>query len=267
MSTNWVGRGTTNTQAGSQQVVTADIVRYVNKVPDDSGGWLKIRKEPYTEGSKAEFEFLYKYTKLMLLYQKGGRTYFKVVDSHRKGLTASLADENATSYLGKTAPKQTGVELVVTYGQYDRNWKSVPRQQTLKQQLATVTINGVTAQAAMNSVWKEDGPVWKNYYPIEPGTYKILLPDSPHKKSSTIFYQPFAKKLINHQVWLPIEFGDNSRFVHVGHLSDGCTTIVDLDSWDAVYEQLISHRASDGISVGTMVVKGKRERVLEEPPR
>lgn len=108
----------------------------------------------------------------------------------------------------------------------------------------------------MNSVWRT------GYYPLPAGQYKILLPDAPHEKSMTHYYRPYARggSLIYDQVWFPIEFGDNSRFVHVGNLSDGCATVVDLHLWSAVCSALISHRSADGKSVGTLVIKGKPER-------
>jgi hypothetical protein len=253
MTTNWSAQGTSNTQPGSQQVVNVDVVFYVNKVSTD--GWLRVVT---VDGQD---QYLHKYVKVMLLYSIKERTYFKIIDGHHKGVHASMKDANFSEYMGKTAPKKKAAELVISYGKYDENWISLPRGgQTLKQQLATVTINGVQATATMNSVWKEDEG-WNNYYPIEPGTYSILLPDAPHKKGATSFYRKAEPSLVSDQVWFPIKFGDNSRFVHVGHLSDGCTTITDIDKWAAIHEELISHRADDGVSVGKMVVKGKRARV------
>jgi hypothetical protein len=253
MTTNWSGQGTANTQPGSVQAVNIDAIWYVNKV--DTSGWLRVLSDAGKD------EYLYKYTKVMQIGRKAGRTYFKILDGHSNGITASMKDANAAEYLGKIAPKKKAAMLTVTYGKYDDNWISLPRGgQTLKQQFATVTINGVSANATMNSVWKED-PEWSNYYPIEAGAYDILLPDAPHKKGATSFYRKAEPKLVNDQVWFPIKFGDNSRFVHVGHLSDGCTTITDIDKWAAIHEELISHRAKDGVSVGKMIVSGTPKRV------
>lgn len=49
--------------------------------------------------------------------------------------------------------------------------------------------------------------------------------------------------------------------MHVGNLSDGCTTVIDLARWADIHEALISHRSSDGNSVGKLIVKGRPERV------
>ncbi len=62
-------------------------------------------------------------------------------------------------------------------------------------------------------------------------------------------------------MWFPIKYGNNSRYVHVGNVSDGCTTVLSLDKWAAIQEALISHRGPDG-SVGIMVVKGEPERKI-----
>ncbi len=61
-------------------------------------------------------------------------------------------------------------------------------------------------------------------------------------------------------MWFPIEYGDNSRYVHVGNVSDGCATVLDLAKWADVHEALISHRALDGVSVATLTVQGNPER-------
>ena len=76
----------------------------------------------------------------------------------------------------------------------------------------------------------------------------------------TRFYRTVAPALKYDQVWFPIRFGDNSRFVHVGNVSDGCTTVLTLNKWADIYEALISHRGPDGLSVAHMVVTGTPER-------
>lgn len=61
------------------------------------------------------------------------------------------------------------------------------------------------------------------------------------------------------QVWFPINYSDNSRYVHVGNVSEGCVTVLDLAKWAAIHEALISHRTIDGRSVGQLVVTGTPE--------
>ncbi|MBO3706666.1 MAG: hypothetical protein J5X21_09690, partial [Candidatus Accumulibacter sp.] len=90
---------------------------------------------------------------------------------------------------------------------------------------------------------------------------RILLPDVPHKAEYTRFYRQSEPALIHDQVWFPIRFEDNSRYVHVGNVSEGCVTVLNLTTWSQVHELLISHRVDAGsVAVGTMVVTGKPAR-------
>jgi hypothetical protein len=78
--------------------------------------------------------------------------------------------------------------------------------------------------------------------------------------SKTLSISARMSMLFSVCLWFPIVYGNNSRYVHVGNLSDGCTTVVDLALWGEVFEALISHRGKDGQSVGVLVVEGKPAR-------
>lgn len=45
-------------------------------------------------------------------------------------------------------------------------------------------------------------------------------------------------------VWFPVEYAANynSSFVHVGHLSEGCVTVYQIQKWNSVYLYLIKNR-------------------------
>jgi hypothetical protein len=167
----------------------------------------------------------------------------------------SLGDANATEYLGGKAPIRKPAEIVVTYGKYVEKWISVTRNnQEINQQMATLVVGGTTALVAMNSVWSQ------SFMPLPAGVYTVPVPDAPHDKDYTRLYRGAEPSLKYDQVWFPIQFGDNSRFVHVGNLSDGCTTVLDLAKWADVHEELISHRSADGLSVATLTINGTPER-------
>jgi hypothetical protein len=223
-------------------------VRYVNEVSED--GWILA-----LEGaSKIP---LCKYTKVALGEAKNGRTAFTVLDGAHTGKSLSMSEKNATQYLGTTAPKNKIVDVVVTYGKYEDGWVSNARHgQQIDQQWATLTVDGISVKATMNSIW---GPP-NNFYPIPPGEYMILVPSFPHNGNMTRFYRSSEPSLNFDQVWFPIDFGDRSRFVHMGNVSEGCTTVVDLAKWVDVHEKLISHRSADKKYVGKLIVKGKPER-------
>jgi hypothetical protein len=66
--------------------------------------------------------------------------------------------------------------------------------------------------------------------------------------------------MIGNDVWFPIGLSgaptNSSRYIHVGHLSEGCVTVHDLPKWSALYTYLISHRipGSTGKQVGWLKV-------------
>jgi len=49
----------------------------------------------------------------------------------------------------------------------------------------------------------------------------------------------------------------SSRYIHVGHLSEGCVTVHQLEKWSALYEFLISHRVANsaGKRIGSLEVR------------
>jgi hypothetical protein len=222
-------------------------VLYVNKVASD--GWLLARLDT----SKLRVP-LAKYTQVELIESRLARTSFKVIDGAAHGKVLSLSDANAREYLGSRPPVLSPAEVTVTYGKYVEDWASVARGQTFKQQMATLDVAGISVQVSMNTVW--DG----KFTPLPAGDYKVLLPDAPHNQNMTRYYRDTEPSLQFDQVWFPIDYGDKSRYVHVGNVSEGCVTVLGLARWADVHETLISHRAPDGKCVAVLTVKGKPER-------
>ena len=150
---------------------------------------------------------------------------------------------------------QALARIVVTYGKYVQGWVSEARGgQKLDQQMAMLEVAGIRVEVTMNSVW--DGV----YTPMPMGEYAVLVPDAPHRQDMTRFYRRVAPGVRFDQVWFPIKYRDNSRFVHVGNLSEGCTTVLDLARWPDIHEALVSHRSADGTSVAKLIVRGTPER-------
>ena len=234
-------------EAGTASPATIPPVqfRYVNLVDDT--GWIRIL------GESGQSVYLFEYTKLKLAGSSAGRTQFEVMDGPLKSVKGSLSDANARIYLGSRAPIQTGAVLNVTYGKPDPKWFSAARGQTLNQQLATGAIAGAHVDISLNSVWvpqPDSSGRMLTYSAIPKGKYKIRLPDVAHKADMTDFYRRVAPTLKYDQVWFPIEFGDRSRYVHVGNLSEGCVTVPSLEKWALVYKALISHRVPGTDYVG-----------------
>jgi hypothetical protein len=215
-----------------------------------SDGWLQAQ----VEGTQQRVS-LPKYTQVSLVDTPHGRVVFRVEDGHQKGRRVSLSEAHTREYLGSKPPVNGLAHATVTYGKYVEHWISVARGgQAIDQQMATLTIDALSVQVTMNSVWNG------RYTPIPAGDYKVLLPDAPHNANMTRFYRRTEPRLQCDQVWFPIQLGDNSRFIHVGNVSEGCTTVLDLARWRDVHEALISHRGSDGLSVATLAVRGTPER-------
>ena len=214
----------------------------------DSTGWLSVR---LTKSNS--LAALCEYTSVDILREAGGRTYFTINDGYiAVGEEASLGTANAMKYLSPTGPGGAA-QLSVKYVGAPVEENS-PFKGKLKQQWADMTFNGQTARITLNSVWNG------SFTPIPPGTHSIMAPDYSHAAISTQGYVAATPGMVGNDVWFPISVNggevNSSRYVHVGHLSDGCVTVHELAKWTAVYEYLISHRVSGsrGRRVGVLTV-------------
>jgi hypothetical protein len=222
-------------------------IKYTRR-PDNSG-WLSVRLT-----STGQLTALCEYTQVDVTREAGGRTYFKIVDGYVSvAEEASLTSPNAARYLSAAGPSGIA-SLEVTYRgtpiEVDSRYKG-----RLTQQWAELSFNGQTARVTLNSVW---GGV---YSPIAAGTHAILAPDYSHAAISTAGYAAATPGMVGNDVWFPIGVGgsmqNSSRYIHVGHLSEGCVTVYQLEQWTALYNYLISHRVpgTAGRRVGSLVVR------------
>lgn len=215
----------------------------------DNSGWLSVRLT-----RTGQLSALCEYTQVDVTREAGGRTYFKIVDGYISvGEEASLTSSNAARYLSATGPS-SAASLVVTYT--GAPVEEVSRfKGRLTQQWAELSFNGQTARVTLNSVWGGA------YSPIAPGTQAILAPDYSHATISTAGYAAATPGMFGNDVWFPIGLGgslqNSSRYIHVGHLSEGCVTVYQLEQWTVLYSYLISHRVrgSAGRRVGSLVVR------------
>lgn len=225
---------------------TVGKIYYVNQVP--VSGWLSVALK-----SNGDWVPLLEYTKIRITEVANHRVYFQVMDGGQRGNIASLGADNARKHLGSTPPSQTGARVIVRYGAIE-NMYSIAKGDTYPQQTGTLTVDGVSAAVTLNTDLG-DITIRNGFTPIAPGIYRILVPPNPHDKSMTEFYRTHIEpSLKSDQVWFPIEFGDNSRFIHLGNISEGCVTVMDLNKWNAVYKALISQRTPDGRYVGQLTV-------------
>ncbi|BDB24005.1 hypothetical protein CTP10_R13500 [Cupriavidus sp. P-10] len=226
---------TTNSRDGSRHAVIVET-RYV-KLDENTYGWLRIA---LADGG---FDFLCEYTKVTMVKTENGRTHFKVADgwSASVGKTASLSEENAAKHLVKSAPANRMETVRIKYG--PRKEEVSPFKGRLLQQWATLNVRGQAIRVTLNSLWNGA------FFPIPQGIHRIMAPDTSHANISTRGYRDsFPGRIKANDVWFPIELdgkiGNSSRYVHIGHLSEGCVTVYDIERWNIVYDFLISNRLS-----------------------
>jgi hypothetical protein len=237
----------TTNQHERTHTATVDT-RYV-RLPEDTDGWLKIKLSP----SQKEVSIC-EYTKVTMVKSEGGRTYFMVADGLSSvGLTASLSDENAKRLLLKTPPSAAIVTVKVKYGV--REEEHSPFKGPLLQQWGTLNVSRQPITVTLNSVWTGE------FSPMPVGIHRIMAPDYSHAKTSTRGYRnAYPGKIKGNDAWFPIELagttGNSTRYVHIGHLSEGCVTVHQIERWNVVYDFLISHRLpnTDGKYVALLEV-------------
>ena len=222
-------------------------IKYTRRA--DNSGWLTVKLN-----KTGALTALCEYTQIDVLRSANQRTYFNIMDGYvSPGEEASLTDANAARYLVATGPLGHASLLVVYQGAPAEEVSKFKGK--LKQQWAKLTFDGRTALVTLNSDWSG------RYSPIPPGTHTILAPDYSHKVISTSGYVAATPGMIGNDVWFPIGINgsmqNSSRYIHVGHLSDGCVTVHELEKWTVLYNYLISHRmlGSAGKKVGQLMVK------------
>ena len=225
-------------------------IKYTRR-PDDSG-WLGVLLS-----ASSSLGFLCEYTKVEMLKETVDRAFFRIADgnSDHVGKEASLKKENADKFLADIPPSGPATLQVCYAGPPSE--ESSPFKGSLTQQWAKAEFNGKQAVVTLNSVW--DG----TFTPIATGAHKIMAPDNSHANISTRGYRSATDRLRCTDVWFPIQLkggvGNSGRYVHVGHLSEGCVTVHELKMWNDIYDYLISRRipGPGGRFVGDLIVRKK----------
>lgn len=216
----------------------------------DETGWLRI----LLSGTNKE-GYLCEYTRVEPVRESGGRSFFQVADGNSDfvGKEASLRQENAAKYLVDQGPGGAATVYVRYVG--EPTDEVSPFQGKRRQQWANASFNGVTARITLNSIWDE------YYTPIPRGTHTIAAPDHSHADVSTAGYRAATQGLRCTDTWFPIilagSTGFSTRYIHAGHLSEGCVTFYELTKWNQIYDYLIARRVpnSKGKSIGSLIVQ------------
>lgn len=244
----------TSQQDSSPHRVVANI-RYVK--PDESG-WLWVRiedpagiKEAQSALANQEKYFLCENTKLMTL-EEGDRVIYKVLDGFNKGMKVSLAASNVDKHAVKQGPKVSdeGCLITVEYTGEKIEINSIAKGRAFSQALGLLRYDNINVNISFLTE-----AVDPTFTILPEGNYKILAPINAHKLTYTQPYKDSEPSLNFHQVWFAIEYEDNSRFIHVGAISEGCITVLELNKWNNLYRHLISHRNKSGAHVGVLHVK------------
>lgn len=231
----------TTTTSSTPQTITVGKTAYINKVADT--GWIDV-----ILSSSKDRVSLYLYTKLTILKFEKSRCYFKIEEGHYKNQTASMGEANAKIYIGKNAPQQSPALITATKAKRGIVY-SVAKNRNLTQQVTSFTAGSVSGSSTLNTA--EAGA---QFTALPKGRYEIMVPDVPHTPSYTRGYRDLDARLKYDQVWFPIKYGNNTRYVHVGNVSEGCFTVMDLDKFTLLHNYLLSHRDKNNTIVGYLEI-------------
>ena len=215
------------TTTNKDSVVKIVLYYYVDKIGNN--GWLDFLYENVRVS-------LPQHTKLQILKEEGAYTLFKVMNGNAqilingkniflKGKAVRLSTKNIDKLTTKKPYIANGASLILTYS---NNFQSK----------ANLIFNNKNIEVIF------DKPIQTTNI-----IYKIFAPDFPHHYSNH-----YAEQTKYYGVWFAIEYGDNSRYIHTGRVSDGCVT-VPPQHWEALYEYLISNQLSQNDKyVGTIQI-------------
>ena len=188
-------------------------------------GWLSIRHEDELTSPKVLPYAL----KVKITEVKDGREYFIIEEGRLKGHKASvkLADDGG-SFLTKENLHTDSVNFI--YHQ--------------ENMVLEVVDTGRIYWAKMD----EGNPI-----PIG-AVYDIAIPYEPHHD----FGEYYERYSIHAKTWFRLGQTDEDRFLHLGRVSAGCITVSadqnEGESWEEIYDLLITARKGDLLSVGTVKV-------------
>lgn len=254
--------GTTNTTNNSRQQATFET-KYTRSI--DTSGWLMVKLEP-----SGEMKYLCEYTKVIIQRRAGGRTYFLIKEGLYANKAASLSDANVPKCLISYKRGAGATIRVKVEGR--RKIQSTIRDEDrtpLNQLVAKLSFLDKSIFITLDSdvTFRETDPTSPHHNqlikskPLKKGRYKIITPVTPKDKRYTDRYRTHRngyRDLKYDAVWFPVEDAEsrNSKFIHVGHLSEGCVTIYDFSKWNGLYQYLITNRMDvNGKYIGTIVIE------------
>jgi len=195
-------------------ILEAKVEDAIKYVPNKGDGWLNAKLE---DGS---VESLPAYLKVKIENKDNKREYFTIIEGVYRGKYASvnLREDGSTQFISDIT--HTAM-ISVKY--------------SISQQIFMLGGKKYKATHYPQTPWKK-------------GLYDIEMPDAPHRGGEGYLDRARLAK-----IWFRIGH-DGARYLHVGSISRGCMTIIEVEKWDALCEVLLKARKGDFISVGILEV-------------
>lgn len=187
----------------------------------DNKGWLMVRLD-----GEQDNVALIEYLRVRLVKREGGRDYFSVKEGAHEGRSGSVVAKSATtSWLSEQLPPYRSPARL-RFGKTEKK--------------LSTPIGDIGAISSLN--------------PIRTGTHPIQIPDFPHELG-----RPYLDETSAALNWFFLGTGNakpgtNANYLHVGAVSEGCTTVTDFRKWTELYSYLVLCREG-ARNVGTLEVR------------
>lgn len=129
----------------------------------------------------------------------------------------------------------------------DTENKSYLKQGNLKRDDSIYATYSISKKVFSLNGKKYSATDYKNFLWTK-GLYDIEIPDYPHEGGRI-----YLKKSKRAMTWFKIGHSGD-RYSHAGGRSLGCMTVIEIDRWMEIYNELIKARKGDGKSVGILEV-------------
>ena len=232
----------TNTSHSTVTTINYDNgVRYV-RIEPPGDGWVA------GENASGKRVSLCEYTKVKLLEKDNGRVYFRLLDGNCEevGNILSMKEKGAVQYLHR-GKREAGINIEVIDFEIVDNVRSVQRgNEKLSQRTGVINFSGLSIPVTLSTITYNPSSAlnWR-YSPLPVGIHKLKAPDYPHIGGYSAFYRVNESIPQFDLVWFRIECDALARYLHMGHVSEGCLTVVNINAWEALYHKIICCR-SDG---------------------
>lgn len=212
-----------------------DGIRYI-VIDEPSDGWINAL-------SSSGIISLCEYTKVQLLRKSNGRVHFKILDGHiMPGHEAIITEYEVSKYMKRTTRHQ-GIHIVVENTKNREKFYSSVREKEFIQHIGIIQYNNISIKCSLITEGNQ------NIKTLPSGEYDILAPSQPYSSMKIENYRIDSDKGQFERVWFSIDNAQSGRHLHMGHVSRGSLTVLDINAWESLYKELIRNRI-DGNDTG-----------------